>query len=140
MVYQEKNSKTRNFFSQLSERDTDFMIGNGNLDVQSQNIESVAHRAFSSNNTNNLTQVNYPRVDTHTLEEKIVNVRSEMDNVMKMVETRVQDAVSTAIENLVTATVELTMKSANASSDGVFAVMYWSQIREFFRVLSKTYK
>ena len=37
-----------------------------------------------------------------------------MDIVMKSVETRVQDVVMTAIENLVTPRVELAMELANA--------------------------
>ena len=41
-------------------------------------------------------------------------MQSEVDNVMTSVKTRVQDAVLTAIENLVTPGVELAMKSANA--------------------------
>ena len=54
--------------------------------------------AFSSDNVRNPTQVNYPQVDVHTFEENIVGkVRSEMDNVMTLVETSVQDAVLTAI-------------------------------------------
>ena len=51
----------------------------------------------------------------HTLEENIVGkVQNEVDNVMTSVETRVQDAVLTAIEILVILRVELAMKSAKA--------------------------
>ena len=53
-----------------------------------------------------------------TLEENIVGkVRSEVDNVLTSVETRDQDAVLTAIENLVIPKLELAMKSANALSE-----------------------
>ena len=53
----------------------------------------------------------------HPLEENIVSiVRSEVDNVMTTVETRVQDAVLTAIEKLLIQRLELVMKSAIASS------------------------
>ena len=52
-----------------------------------------------------------------TLEKNIVGeVRSEVDSVMKTVETRVQYAVMTAIENLVFPRLELATKSVNASS------------------------
>ena len=44
-------------------------------------------------------------------------MRSELDNVMASVETRIQDAVLTAIENLKIPRVELAMKSANARSE-----------------------
>ena len=53
----------------------------------------------------------------HTLEGNVVNkVRSEVDNVMTTVKTRIQDAVLIAIKNLVIPRVELDMKSTNASS------------------------
>ena len=43
---------------------------------------------------------------------------------MTLVETRVQDAVLTAIENLVFSTVELAMKSVNASSGrGAYSIV-----------------
>ena len=73
----------------------------------------MTHRGPSSDNTNISTQVNYPQVDMHTLDENIVSkVRSEVDNVMTTVETR----VLTAIEILVIPRVEVAMKSTNASS------------------------
>ena len=54
----------------------------------------MTHRGLSSDNASNLNQINYPQLDMHTLEENIVSkVRSEVDNVMTTVETRVQDAV-----------------------------------------------
>ena len=53
-------------------------------------------------------------MDGLTLEENIVSkVRIDVDNVMTLVKTRVQDAVLTAIENLVIRRVELAMKSAS---------------------------
>ena len=74
-------------------------------------------RGISSDNISNPTQVSYPQVGVHTAEEYIVSkVRSEADNVMTSVKTRVQDAVFTAIENLVVSRVELAMKSANSPS------------------------
>ena len=66
---------------------------------------------------NGPTQVDSLWVDMHTLEENIVSkVRSEVDNVLTTVETRVEDAVLTAIENLVIPRMELAIKSANAFS------------------------
>ena len=60
----------------------------------------------------------YQQVDVHTIEENSVSkVRSEVANVLTSVETRVQDAVLTAIEILVIPRVELAMKSANAPSE-----------------------
>ena len=57
-------------------------------------------------------------MDIHTLDKNIASkVRSEVNCAMTKVKTRVQDAVSTAIESLVILKVELAMKSANASSE-----------------------
>ena len=71
------------------------MTGQSNHDVYSKNIDSVTHRGTSSDNTSGLTQVNYPQVDVHTLEENIVKVRNEVDNVMTTLATRIQDAALT---------------------------------------------
>ena len=55
--------------------------------------------------------------DMHKLENNIVSkVQNEEDSVMTTVETRVQDAMMSQIENLVIPRVELAMKSVNASS------------------------
>ena len=78
------------------------MIGQSNQDEQTESRENLICRGTSSDNASNPIQINYPEVDVHKLEENIVSkVRSEVDNVMTSVETRVQDAVSTAIETLV---------------------------------------
>ena len=85
---------------------------------QNEKIESrgnVLCRGTSSDSASNPAQINYPQVDVHTLEENIVSkVQNEVNIVMKSVETRVQDAVLTAIEILVIPRVELAMKPANA--------------------------
>ena len=96
-----KKQQNKKPFSQLSERDTYFMMGQSNHCVQNENTDSVIYRITSSGSTNNLTQVNYLQVDMHTLEENIVNkVRSGVANVIKTVETRVQEAVLTVIKVL----------------------------------------
>ena len=112
-----KKQQSKRFFRQLSERYTDFLIGQSNYDAQTESRDSVTFRGTSSDNRSNPTQVNYLQLDMYTLEENIVRkVRSEVGNVLTTVETRIQDAVLTAIENIVIARVEFAMKSANASS------------------------
>ena len=112
MVYTKKNKQlNKKRFSQLTEGGTHFMIGQSNHEVQNGNIDSVARRGPSSDNTSNLTQINFPQVDMHTLAENVIRkVRNEEDNVMTTVETKVQDAVLTAIGILVIPRVELAMK------------------------------
>ena len=67
-----KRLQNKKLFSQLSEGDTDFMIGQSNHDVQNGNIGSVTHRSPSSDNTNNPTQVLFRQVDIHILKENSV--------------------------------------------------------------------
>ena len=55
-----KNSRAKSFFSQLKDGDNVFMIRQSNHDVRNENIDSVTHGGTSSDNTSNLTQVNYP--------------------------------------------------------------------------------
>ena len=136
-----KKQQNKKFFSKSNERDTDFVIGQSNQNEQTESSDSVICRGNSSDNKSNLTQVNYPQVDVHTLEGKIVSkVRSEVDNVMTSVEIRVQYALLTARENLVIPRLELALKSTNAYSDEKTMVLYWNLIRGIFRVISKAYK
>ena len=118
MVSTGKNKQqNKRLFSPLSERDTDSMIGQNNQDEQIESRYNMICRGISSDNVGNRTRVNYPQKDVHTPEENFVSkVRSEVDIVITSVETRVQDAVLTEIENLVNPRMELTMKSVNAPS------------------------
>ena len=112
-----KKQQNKRLFSKLGEADTDFIIGHSNHGLQTENRGNMVNVNTSSDNTNNPTQVNHSQVDVHTLEDYIVSkVQSEVDNVITTIETRVQDALLTAIENLVIPRVELALKSANASS------------------------
>ena len=127
----EKKQQSKRLFSQLSEKDNGFMIGQSNQDEQTESRDNMKYRGISSDKISNPTQVNYPQVDVHTPEKNIVSkVRSEVDNMMTTVENRVQHAVLTAIENLVTLRMELVMKSANALSgrsvdDNVLEPDHW---------------
>ena len=110
-----KKQLNKKLFSQLNERDTDFMIEQSNRDEQIENRGNMLCKETSSDNASDPAQITYPQVDVHTLEEIFVSkVRSEVDNVMTSVETRVQDAVLTTTEMLVIPERELAMKSANA--------------------------
>ena len=112
-----EKQEIKRLLSQLIERDTESMVGQSNQDDKTESRDNVICRVTSWENISNPTLGNYPQVDVHTLEENIVGkVRSEVDNVITSVETRVQDVVLTAIEDLVIPRVELAMKSANAPS------------------------
>ena len=93
--------------------DTDFAIGQNNHETQAENRNNAVEENFTLNNTNNSTQVDSSQVDMHTFEKNLVR---KMESVTTTDETRVQVAILTAIKDLLIPTVELTMKSVNASS------------------------
>ena len=67
-----KKQQSKRLLNQLSELETDFVIGQNNHGVQTENKVNVADKDISLGNTNNPAQVNHPQVDMHTLEENHV--------------------------------------------------------------------
>ena len=111
-----KRQQNKRLLSQLSESDTDFMIGRNNHETHTESGTNTVEKNMTSNNANDPTQANSSQVDVHTLEKNIVGkVRSEVGNVMAMVQTRVQDAILTAMKSVMIPRVELAIKSVNAS-------------------------
>ena len=126
MVFiRKKRQQNKRLLRQLIDSDTEFMIGQNSHETQPGYGGNTVNESTTLNNVKNLIQVNSSQVDVHTLENNLVNkIRSEVDKVMTSVETRVQDVVLTAIENLVISRVELAMKSVNASSGrGAFNIV-----------------
>ena len=118
-VHTKKTAKKR-LLSQLGESDSNFKIEQGNHEAQARSRTNAVDRDTFLNNTKNPNQVIGSQMDMHTLEKNVASkVQFEVDNVMTTVETRVPDAVMTAIKNLVFSRVELAMKSVNASSGHV---------------------
>ena len=66
-----KKQQNKSLFSQLSEKDTEFMIGQSNQDKQTESRDNMLRRGTSSDNTSNPAQVNYPQVAVHTFEKTI---------------------------------------------------------------------
>ena len=107
--------QNQKIFSQFYESDTDFMIAQNNYDAPTENRTNTAEENITSICTKNPTQVNDSQLYVHTLERSVVNkVRSEVENVITTIETKVRDAILTAIESLVVPGVELAIKSVNA--------------------------
>ena len=78
------------------------MVGQNSHETQPGDRPNTVDETADLNNANNSIHVNSSQVDMHTRENNIViKVRCEVDNLMTSVETRVQDAVLTAMENLV---------------------------------------
>ena len=109
------------------------MIGQNNQEPQLGERANTADKSITLNNINNPTQVGGSQVDVDILQKNMANkVRSEVDSVMTMVESRVHDAVLTVREKLVIRKVEQAMKWVNASSgqDTVSVVLELDQ-RDF---------
>ena len=93
------------------------MTGRSNHEAQVGDITNVVEKGVSSNKMTGSILVKRPRLDMHTPGENIFSkVRIEVDNVLLTVESRVQEAVLTAIETLLIPRVELTKKLVNVTS------------------------
>ena len=135
---QKKKQQNRRLLNQLFESDADFIFGQSSYKNHTKSRIHVADRLTILYNLYHPTQIKGPRLDIHTLEKNIVNkVPSEVDRVMTKVETRVQDAVLTATENLVIPRVEIAKNSVNATSGYGLVVLCWVLIRENFQGTSK---
>ena len=74
-----KKRQSKRFVIQLSERDTDFVIGQSAQDEQMESRDNMMCRSTCSANISNPTQANIPRVDVHTLHfRKIMFLKNEM--------------------------------------------------------------
>ena len=119
-----KKRKAWKLLSLLGEFDTDLLIGQNNHEAQFESRVNTMEEYITSTNVNDLAQADSPQVDLHTLERSIAGtVRSEVENVMSSVQTRVQDAILTATESLVIPRVEVAMRSVNASSGDANSVV-----------------
>ena len=95
------------------------MIGQSNHETETRFRANTLDKDTSLLYVLNPIQVNSPQVNMHTLEENFFSkVRSEVDTLMTTGETRVQDAVMTALKSLVFRSVELALESVSASSGG----------------------
>ena len=114
----ERQSNKR-LLSQLDEFDQDMVIGNAASEKQENVVvsEGTKDRDFTVGTSNNDSVTNENAMSVKTLERcfKERNDR-EMSNIVDIVEDRIQNAVLTAIDNIVTPKIELAIRSINASS------------------------
>ena len=114
-----KRQSNRRLLSQLDDFDQDMIIGNAaserqeNTDVN----EGTNDRDFTVGTSNDSSAVNGNVMNVKTL-ERCFNERidREMNNIVDTVEDRIQNAILTAIENIVAPKIELAIRSINASS------------------------
>ena len=114
-----KRQSSRRLLSQLDDFDRDMIIGNAVSERQENAVgnEGTNDQDFTVGTSNNDSVVNGNAMSVKTL-ERCVNERidREMSNIVDTVEDRIQNAIFTAIDNIVTPKIELAIRSINASS------------------------
>ena len=114
-----KRQSSRRLLGQLDDFDQDMIIGNAASERQENVVvnEGTNDQDFTVSNSSNNATVNESTVIVKTL-ERCFNGRidREMSNIVYTVEDRIQNAIVTAIGNIVTPKIELAVRSINASS------------------------
>ena len=114
-----KRQSNKRLLSQLDDFDRDMIIGNDVSERQKSVVvnKSTDDRDFTVGTSNNDSVVSGNAMSVKTL-ERCFNERidREMSNVVDTVEDRIQNAILTAIENIVAPKIELAIRSINASS------------------------
>ena len=123
MVYTRKKRQTdKKLLSQLDDFDQDMIIGNAASERQ-ENVavnEGTNDRDFTVSSSSNNTAVNESVMNVKTLERCFNDkIDREMSNIVDTVEDWIQNAILTAIENIVAPKNELAIRSINASSGRV---------------------
>ena len=114
-----KRQSNKRLLSQLDDFDRDMSIGNAVSERQENAVvnEGTNDRDFTVSTCNSGPVVKGNAMSVKTL-ERCFNERidREMSNIVDTVEDRIQNAILTAIENIVAPKIELAIRSINASS------------------------
>ena len=114
-----KRRSNKRLLSQLDDFDQDMIIGNAVSDRQESVMvnEGTNDQDFTVSTSNVSPAVNENVLNVKTL-ERCFNERidREMNNIVDTVEDRIQNAILTAIDNIVAPKIELAIRSINASS------------------------
>ena len=111
--------RTLRLLSQLDDFDQDMIIGNAVSERQENTVvnEGTNDRDFTVGTSSNNPVVNGNAMNVKTLERCFIEkIDREMSNIVDTVEDRIQNAVLTAIDNIVAPKIELAIRSVNASS------------------------
>ena len=129
-----KRQSNKRLLSQLDDFDQDMIIGNAANERQENVVvnEGTKDQDFTVGTSNVSSIVDENALNVKTL-ERCFNERidREMNNIIETVEDRIQNAILTAIDNIVAPKIELAIRSINTSSgwDGT-SVSANSQRRE----------
>ena len=114
----ERQSNKR-LLNRLDDFDQDMVIGNAASEKQENVVvsEGTKDRDFTVGTSNNDSVTNENAMSVKTLERCFKErIDREMSNIVDIVEDRIQNAILTAIDNIVTPKIELAIRSINASS------------------------
>ena len=114
-----KRQSNKRLLSQLDDFDQDMIIGNtANERQESVEVNEVINdRDFTVGTSNVSSLVNENVLNVKTLERCFnEKIDREMCNIVDTVEDRIQNAILTAIDNIVAPKIELAIRSVNASS------------------------
>ena len=130
-----RRQSNRRLLSQLDDFDQDMIIGNAVSERQENTVvnEGTNDRDFTVGTSNNSSVVNGNAMSVRTLERCFNEwIDTEMSNIIDTVEDRIQNAILTAIDNIVAPKIELAIRSVNASSGrDVTSVSANSERREY---------
>ena len=114
-----KRQPNKRLLSQLDDFEQDVFIGNATGERQENVVvnEGTNDQDFTVGTSNVSPIVNENALNVKTL-EKCFNERvdREMNNIVDTIEDRIQNAILTAIDNIVAPKIELAIRSINASS------------------------
>ena len=114
-----RRQSNKRLLNQLDDFDQDMIIGNTVSESQENAVvnEGTNDRDFTVGTSNNDSIINGNAMSMKTL-ERCFNERidREMNNIVDTVEDRIQNAILSAIENIVSPKIELAIRSINASS------------------------
>ena len=114
-----KRQSNRRLLNQLDDFDQDMIIANAVSERQENVVvnEGTNDQDFTVGNSSSKSVVDGNAMNVKTL-ERCFNERidREMSNIVDTVEDKIQNAILTAIDNIVAPKIELAIKSINASS------------------------
>ena len=114
-----KRQSNRRHLSQLNDFDQHIILGNAARQSQENNVvkECKNDQDFAVDTSINNSAINENAMKVKIL-EKCFNgtIDREMSNIVDTVEDRIQNAILTAIDNIVAPKIELAIRSINASS------------------------
>ena len=115
-----KRQSNKSLLSQLDDFDQDMIIGSTVRESQENALvnEGTNDRDFTVGASDDDSVINGNVMSMKTLERCFnESIDREMSNIVDTVEDRIQNAILTAIENIVAPKIELAIRSINASSE-----------------------